>query len=39
MRYLLDQRRPLYEQVATLTVKTDGITPEEVAAAVLGGLR
>jgi shikimate kinase len=39
MRYLLDQRRPLYEEVATLTVKTDGITPEEVAAAVLGGLR
>jgi len=39
MRYLLDQRRPLYERVATLTVKTDGITPEEVAAAVLGGLR
>jgi shikimate kinase len=38
MRYLLDQRRPQYDEVATLTVKTDGITPEEVAAAVLGGL-
>jgi shikimate kinase len=38
MRYLLDQRRPLYEEVATLTVKTDGITPDEVAATVLAGL-
>jgi len=32
MRYLLDQRRPLYEEVATVTVKTDGRTPEDVAA-------
>lgn len=39
MKYLLDQRRPLYEEVATVTVKTDGITPEEVAEAVLGALR
>jgi shikimate kinase len=38
MRYLLDQRRPRYEEVATLTVKTDGITPDEAAAAVLAGL-
>lgn len=28
---LLDQRRPLYEQVATITVSTVGRTPEEVA--------
>jgi shikimate kinase len=32
MRYLLDQRRPLYEEVATVTVKTDGRTPQDVAA-------
>jgi shikimate kinase len=31
MRYLLDQRRPLYEEVATVTVKTDGRTPQDVA--------
>jgi shikimate kinase len=39
MRHLLDQRRPLYEEVATVTVKTDGITPQDVAAMVLDGLR
>jgi shikimate kinase len=39
MKYLLDQRRPLYEEVATVVVKTDGVTPEEVADAVLGALR
>jgi shikimate kinase len=38
MKYLLDQRRPLYEEVATLTVRTDGRTPDEVAAEVLAGL-
>jgi len=38
MRYLLDQRRPLYEEVATVVVKTDGITPEVAAAAVLRAL-
>jgi len=31
LRHLLDQRLPLYEQVATITVETDGRTPEEVA--------
>jgi shikimate kinase len=30
LKYLLDQRRPLYEQVATITVATDGRTPDEV---------
>ncbi len=30
LKYLLDQRRPLYEEVATVTVKTDGRTPEEI---------
>jgi shikimate kinase len=38
MKYLLDQRRPLYDEVATITVKTDGRTPEEVATEVLAGL-
>jgi shikimate kinase len=32
LRHLLAQRRPLYEEVATVTVKTDGRTPEDVAA-------
>jgi len=30
LKFLLDQRRPLYEEVAALTVKTDGRTPEEI---------
>jgi shikimate kinase len=39
MKFLLDQRRPLYEEVATVTVKTDGVDPEDVAAVVLTALR
>lgn len=35
LRHLLDQRRPLYEEVATVTVATDGRTPEEIAAEVV----
>lgn len=31
LKHQLDQRRPLYEQVARITVATDGRTPEEVA--------
>jgi shikimate kinase len=38
MKYLLDQRRPLYEEVATTIVATDRLTPEEVAARVLAEL-
>lgn len=38
LKYLLEQRRPLYLEVATLTVITDGRTPEEIAAEVLRGL-
>jgi shikimate kinase len=30
LRFLLEQRRPLYEEVATITVKTDGREPEEI---------
>jgi len=38
MRQLLDERRPLYEEVASVTVKTDDVPPEAVAAAVLAAL-
>lgn len=34
----LDQRRPLYQQVATLTVVTDGRTPQDVAAEIRAAL-
>jgi shikimate kinase len=39
LKHLLEQRRPLYEAVATFTVDTDRRTPEEVAASVLALLR
>jgi len=32
-------RRPLYEEVATVIVRTDGLTPDEVTAEVLTHLR
>ncbi|WP_461024224.1 shikimate kinase [Thalassiella azotivora] len=35
---LMEARRPLYEAVATLTVATDGRSPEQVADDVLTGL-
>jgi shikimate kinase len=35
LKYLMDQRRPLYAEVATHTVETDGRTPAEVAEDVL----
>jgi shikimate kinase len=35
LRYLLDQRRPLYVEVATHTVPTGDRTPDEVAAEVV----
>jgi shikimate kinase len=38
MRYLLDQRRPLYDEVATVTVKTDGRTAADVTAEVISAL-
>lgn len=34
LRHLIEQRRPLYEKVATHTVHTDGRTPAEVAATI-----
>jgi shikimate kinase len=39
LKYLLDQRRPLYSEVATHTVATDGRTPEEIAAEVAALLK
>jgi shikimate kinase len=39
LRHLLDQRRPLYQEVATVTVVTDGRAPAEVAAEVLAALK
>ena len=35
LKYLLDQRRQLYEGAATITVVTDGRTPEDVAGEIL----
>ena len=39
LKFLLDARRPLYEEVATVTVRTDGRDPDDVAAEVLARLR
>jgi shikimate kinase len=38
LKHLLDQRRPLYAEVATWTVVTDGRTPEQVAEEILARL-
>jgi shikimate kinase len=38
LKLLMDQRRPLYDEVATVRVPTGGRTPDEVADAVLAGL-
>ncbi len=35
---LMTERRPVYERVATVTVSTDGVTPEEVADRVAAAL-
>lgn len=39
LRHLLDQRRPLYEEVATLVVVTDGRTPDEITAEIVATVR
>jgi shikimate kinase len=39
LKFLLDQRRPLYVEVATHTVATDGREPEEISAEVAGLLK
>jgi shikimate kinase len=38
LRTLLEERRPVYEQVAVITVDTDGQTPEQVADMVVASL-
>lgn len=38
MKDLHERRAPLYAEVATLTVPTDGLTPQQVAALILVGL-
>ena len=37
IKALLDERTPVYESVATLTVDTDGAQPAEVAAEIRRG--
>lgn len=39
LRTLMEARRPLYAEVAKLTVETDGKTPEQIAAEILEHLR
>jgi shikimate kinase len=39
MKFLLEERRPLYASVATHTIPTDGRTPEEIAAEVTALLK
>ncbi|MFI7607325.1 shikimate kinase [Micromonospora sp. NPDC049366] len=39
LKHLMDQRRPLYAEVATATVATDGRSPEEIAAEIAALLR
>ena len=39
LKYLMDQRRPLYASVATHTVATDGRTPQEISAEVAALLK
>jgi shikimate kinase len=39
LKYLLDQRRPLYQEVATMTVVTDGRSPQDIADEVLSALK
>ena len=38
-RELMEQRRPLYTEVARAVVATDGLTPDQVAEAVLNALQ
>ncbi|MFJ1541044.1 shikimate kinase [Micromonospora chalcea] len=39
LKHLMDQRRPLYAEVATVTVVTDGRTPQELAAEIAALLK
>ncbi len=35
---LMEQRRGVYERLATITVRTDGLSPDQVAETIVGGL-
>jgi shikimate kinase len=35
---MLEERRPLYERLATVTVKTDDLDPDEVAVQIAAAL-
>lgn len=37
LRAMLEQRRPLYEGLAVLTVDTDGLSPDEIASHIAAG--
>jgi shikimate kinase len=39
LKYLMDQRRPLYEQVATVIVPTDARTPSDVVSVIRASLK
>jgi shikimate kinase len=39
LKFLLDQRRPFYQEVATLTVVTDDREPAAIAREVLDALK
>jgi shikimate kinase len=38
LRAMLEERRPLYERLATVTVKTDDLDPDEVAAQIAAAI-
>jgi shikimate kinase len=38
LKYLLERRRPLYQEVATITVVTDGREPDEIAEEIVKAL-
>ena len=39
LRVMLEERRPLYEQLATVTVQTDDLDPDELAAEISARLK
>jgi shikimate kinase len=39
LKFLLEQRRPLYQEVATITVVTDGRVPADITDEVLSAIK
>jgi shikimate kinase len=39
LKHLLDQRRPFYDEVASITVTTNGRTPDDIVEEILKGLK